>query len=304
MLAEQIRQTLRELVDSDAEFLVERAKKPEHGDFASNVAMVVAKKESGLNPRSLAEELQEKLKDDERFTSVEVAGPGFLNFRVAPATWQAALADIIKTKESYGVLPDTGKKIQVEFISANPTGLIHLGNARGGYVGDVLANVLLRAGNTVEREYYINDAGNQIKELGRSIKGEGDQYSGEYIDALRKDVDTNGSPEEIGAAAAAKIVESTKQIIETMGITYDSWFSEQKELRDKDEVNRTLKDLERVDATYEKDGALWLKSTHYDDEKDRVLVKSDGSPTYVAADLAYHYHKFVTRKIDTVINKL
>ncbi len=301
MVAEQIRTTLAELADTDADFTVERSKQPEHGDYASNVALVVAKKQ-GVNPRSLAEQLAEKLRDDDRFTAVEVAGPGFLNFRVAPAVWQGALEEILKAKSKYGTFPKTGRKIQVEFISANPTGPIHLGNARGGYIGDVLANVLARAGHTVEREYYLNDAGGQIEKLGAAVKGEDDSYPGDYIEKLRQQVDTDLPAGEVGEKAAGLLVKQVKDTVKQMGIRFDTWFSEQKELHDKDEVMRTLGDLAKVDATYEKDGALWLKSTHYDDEKDRVLTKSDGSPTYIAADLAYHYHKFVTRRFDLVIN--
>ncbi|MDP4000542.1 MAG: arginine--tRNA ligase [bacterium] len=302
MLVEQIRTTLQETADAgDAEFAVGKPKQADHGDYASNVALVLAKKR-GVNPKSLAEELQTKLAGDERFTKVEVAGPGFLNFTLSPAAWQGALADILKAGDKFGRREKTGEKIQVEFISANPTGPLHLGNARGGYVGDVLANVLACAGHTVEREYYINDAGGQIETLGRTLKGEDDAYAGPYVDELRKRLDLKRSDRELGTEAAEHVIKEARKTIERMGITFDEWFSERKELHDKDEVNRTLGDLAKVDATYEKDGALWLKSTHYDDEKDRPLLRSDGSPTYIAADLAYHYHKFVTRGFDRVIN--
>jgi arginyl-tRNA synthetase len=302
MLVEQIRTLIAETADAgDAEFSVEQPKQAEHGDYASNVALVLAKKR-GVNPRSLAEELQGKLAEEERFAKVEVAGPGFLNFTLSPTAWQGALQDILDAGDKFGRRDKTGQKIQVEFISANPTGPLHLGNARGGYVGDVLANVLQRAGHEVEREYYINDAGGQIEVLGKAVKGEDDAYGGGYIEALRKEIDLKKPAREVGAEAAERIIKGTKETIKRMGIAFDTWFSEQKELRDKGEVSRTLGDLAKVDATYEKDGALWLKSTHYDDEKDRPLLKSDGEPTYIAADLAYHYHKFVTRKFDRVIN--
>jgi arginyl-tRNA synthetase len=301
MVAEQIRETLAKLADTDADFAVERPKQAEHGDYASNVAMVVAKKQ-GINPKSLAEQLAEKLKDDDRWTAVEVAGPGFLNFKVAPPAWQEALADVLKAKEKYGAFPKTQKKVQLEFISANPTGPPHLGNARGGYAGDVLANVLARAGHQVEREYYINDAGGQVEELGSVIKGESDSYKGQYIDELKKRLDTKKSATEVGAEAADLMAAEARKTVKRMGIRFDGWFSEQQELREKDEINRVLADLKKIDATYEKDGAVWLKSTHFEDDKDRVLVKSDGAPTYLAADLAYHFNKFVKRNYGLVID--
>ncbi|MEX2043376.1 MAG: arginine--tRNA ligase [Patescibacteria group bacterium] len=303
MLVQQIRTSLRDTADAgDAEFTVERPKQAEHGDYASNVALVLAKKR-GVNPRSLAEELQGKLAADDRFAKVEVAGPGFLNFTLSPAAWQQALRDILDAGDKFGTFePDAPEKIQVEFISANPTGPLHLGNARGGYVGDVLANVLGCAGHTVEREYYVNDAGGQVETLGRALKGTDDAYGGAYIEELKKQVDLKKPDRKVGAAATELVVKEARKTIERMGIRFDGWFSEQRELHDKQEVDRTLADLAKVDATYEKDGALWLKTTHLDDDKDRVLRKSDGTPTYLAADLAYHYHKLVTRGFDRAIN--
>lgn len=301
MLAEQIRQTLKELADTDADFLIERPKKAEHGDYASNVAMIVAKERGGTNPRSLAEELQEKLSKDERFSKVEVAGPGFLNLTVAPATWQAALADIIKAKDTYGRGESTGRKLQVEFISANPTGPLTLANGRGGFGGDVLANVLERAGNDVTREYYINDAGNQVVGLGKTLKGEEEVYKGEYVAELKQKISLEGSAQEVGQRAAAVMLSQIQDVVDKMGIRFDTWFSEREELHESGEIDRTLADLEKVDATFEKDGALWLKSTHFDDDEDRVIRKADGELTYLAADLAHFYGQFSKRKLDRSI---
>lgn len=301
MVAEQIRTTLAELADTDADFTVERPKQLEHGDYASNVALVVAKKQ-GVNPRSLAERLAEKLNDDDRFESVEVAGPGFLNFKIAPAVWQGAVEEILKAKGKYGTFPKTGYKIELEFVSGNPTGPLTLANGRGGFGGDVLARVFERAGHDVTREYYINDAGNQVVIFGQTIKGEAeDGYKGAYIADLKEQLDLSKSADEIGQEAVRLMVESAKQTAKRMNIRFDTWFSERDELHQTGAVEKVLKDLERIDATYEKDGALWLKTTHLDDDKDRVLRKADGTLTYLAADLAHYYHKFVKQGIDQAI---
>lgn len=299
MVTEQIRTLLQELTDTDANFTVERPKQPEHGDYASNAALVVAKKQ-GINPRSLAEQLAEKLNADERFESVEVAGPGFLNFRLAPSMWAQAVEEILDARAKYGTFPKTDKKVQVEFISANPTGPLTLANARGGFGGDVLARVFERAGHDVIREYYVNDAGNQIAQLGATLKGEAGEggYQGEYVDELREQVDTDGTTDEVGAAGAAIMLKQIQRVVKQVGIEFDTWFSERKELHESGEIDKTLADLKKVDATYEKDGALWLKTTHLDDDKDRVLRKSDGELTYLAADLAHFYHQFVQQRLD------
>ncbi len=302
MLAQQIRTLLTKLAEAeDADFSVERPKQPEHGDYASNVAMVLGKKR-GVNPRSLAEQLQEKLSTEEMFNAVEVAGPGFLNFRLSPAAWQGVVAEILEADKDFGRLPETGRKIQVEFISANPTGPLTLGNGRGGYGGDVLANVVTRAGHTVSREYYLNDAGFQVEQLGATLRGEEDAYKGEYVAELKTKVDTAKTAAEVGAEAAALMTEEIRKTIERMGIRFDDWFSERKELHETGEIERVLAGFEKIDAAYEKDGALWLKTTHHDDDKDRVLRKSDGALTYFAADLAYHYHKLAKRQLDLAID--
>ena len=301
MVTEQIRTALNELIEVEADFTVEQPKQPEHGDYASNVALVVAKKQ-GVNPRSLAEQLAEKLGADDRFTAVEVAGPGFLNFKIAPAVWQGAVAEILKAKGKYGTFPKTGQKIEVEFVSGNPTGPLTLANGRGGFGGDVLARVFERAGHSVTREYYINDAGNQVVTFGKTIKGEEpDGYKGEYVADLKAALDLSKPAEELGQQAVALMVKSAKQTAKRMNISFDTWFSERDELHQTGEVERVLKDLERIDVTYEKDGALWLKTTHLDDDKDRVLRKADGTLTYLAADLAHYYHKLAKQKVDHAI---
>lgn len=301
MIRSEIETIITRALGGGVDFAVDRPAKDEHGDFASNVALVAAQQQ-GKNPRELAESLVKKLRDDKLFTKVEVAGPGFLNFTVASAAWQGELAAILKAKAEFGTWPATGKKIQVEFISINPTGPLHVGHGRGAFAGDVLANVLQRAGNTVEREYYINDAGRQIEILGEAVKGKTDAYKGEYIDHARKKVDITKSTERVGAEAAKLFIGYIQQTVKRMGIKFDVWFSETKELHERDEVKRVLADLAKAGRTYERDGALWLKSSEHGDDKDRVLRKSDGEYTYVAPDLAYHYHKLVKRSFDRAIN--
>ncbi len=305
MLSQQIHKLLAGLADADdADFSVERPKQAGHGDYASNAALVLGKKR-GVNPRSLAEGLQEKLAADERFTKVEVAGPGFLNFTLSPAAWQKAVTEILEAGKDFGRFGKTGKKVQVEFVSANPTGPLTLASGRGGYGGDVLANVFDRAGHAVEREYYLNDIGNQITELGKSVLADGPgerSYQGDYVTELKRFVKEKQDHQVAGRQAAAAQAKQIKETVARTGIEFDTWFSESKELHQKGEIERTLRDLERINAAYEKDGALWLKTTHHDDDKDRVLRKSDGLLTYFAADIAYHYHKLQKRKFDLAID--
>lgn len=301
MVAEQIRELIAKAVGVECDFAVERPNQAEHGDYASNVALVAGKL-AGENPRVLAERLQETLLQSDLFDEVDVAGPGFLNFKVRPRVWQETLSSIIAAGDRYGYADSTGKKIQVEFISANPTGPLTLANGRGGFSGDVLARVLERAGHTVEREYYINDAGNQIVGLGKTLLGEETVYAGDYIDALREQVNVKGSADEVGAAAAAVLMEGITASLKGAGIAFDRWFSERRELHEAGEVAKTLKLLETAGVTFKADGALWLRSTEFGDDKDRVLRKADGELTYLAADLAYHFDKLAVRTYDLAIN--
>lgn len=282
------------------DFMVERPKQSEHGDYATNAALVAAKRD-GKNPREVAEELRATLVGEALFESVEIAGPGFLNFRVKPAAWQSTLNEILKQGDDFGSQPSTGQTVEVEFISANPTGPLTLGNGRGGFGGDVLARVLKRAGNTVTREYYLNDAGNQIVQLGKSVKGEEPVYSGTYITELAKEIDTAHSTESVGRAAAARLLVQIEVTVARMNITFDTWFSEYEELHQSGAIAAVLGLLERADATFEQDGALWLRTTAYGDDKDRVLRKSDGELTYLAADAAHYYEKMIRQKIDHAI---
>lgn len=302
MVVEQIRTLLRDTADAgDAEFSVERPKKAEHGDYASNIALVLGKKR-GTNPKSLAEEMSQQLSKEDLFAKVEVAGPGFINLQLSPAAWQGAVQEIVDAKGKFGTLEQNKQFVVLEYMDVNPTGPAHLGHGRSAFSGDVLARVMRRAGYKVETDHLINDAGNQILELGKTVKGEEKLYAGDYIDEVKQQVDTKGSAQEVGERAAEVLLKEIQATCKRMGVEFDVWFSERKELHQTGEIKQVLDDLERIDATYEKDDALWLKTTHWGDDKDRVLRKSDGELTYLAADLAYHFNKLVKRKADLVVN--
>ncbi|KKT17178.1 MAG: Arginine-tRNA ligase [Parcubacteria group bacterium GW2011_GWB1_43_6] len=225
---------------------------------------------------------------------LEVAGPGFINFFLAKGYLQKQVGIILKEKESFGELKiGRGQKVNVEFISANPTGPLTLGNGRGGFCGDVLTNVLNAAGYQAKREYYINDTGEQIKKLGHSVIGDAEAvYQGRYIEELKKKIKGN-NPEKIGQSAAKIILqEMIKPTIKKMKIKFDVWFSE-KTLYQKKEVDRILDVLKKKKLSYGKEGALWFKSTQFGDDKDRVLIKAGGEETYLASDIAYLKNKFV-----------
>ncbi len=286
---------------------------PEHGDFSSNLAMTMARAEKKA-PRQIAEALVAALGDCNFLSKVEIAGPGFINFTLVPTCWYEVLDDITAKGDQYGFSQyGQGRKVQVEFVSANPTGPLHIGHGRGAAVGDAVASILQAAGFDVQREYYVNDAGNQVAILGRSIwmrlreqSGETivfpeDGYQGEYIRDLAAKLN-----EEDPAVATLEEGEAIKRCttfgvdkvlvwiaadLKAFGITFDKWFSEQS-LYDRNMVETELGKLADKGLSYEQDGALWLRTTDYGDDKDRVLIKSDGSPTYFASDVAYHMEKF------------
>lgn len=291
---------------------VSRPNEKGHGDFSTNIAFKLAG-ELKKSPKEIAEKLAGAFPANV-FDKVEAVN-GFLNFYLKKEHYYSILSTILTEKEKYADLDILkGKKIQVEFISANPTGPLTLGNSRGGFPGDALANVLLKAGAKVEREYYLNNGGNQIKMLGDSvlavagiIKLEGDYYKGEYIDSFitthKDDIENlKSEPFKLGQIASQTIVdEYLKPVISKMGIHYDNWFDEL-ELVQAGEVEKVLELLEKKKLIYEKDGAKWFKSTEFGDEKDRVVVKSDGLYTYCAGDFAYHWNKLAVRKFDKVID--
>jgi arginyl-tRNA synthetase len=272
-------------------FSVEIPNDKNHGDYSTNVALVLAKKQ-GKSPVEMAETIKAKIKSD-LFSKTEIAGPGFINFFVKNDYFQKQLPIILKEKDKFGNLKiGINEKINVEFVSANPTGPLTLGNGRGGFGGDVLASVLSKAGYKVKREYYINDTGNQIKILGHSILGDSEaQYKGKYIADLKKKV-KGKNPEEIGEKASKIILEKMiKPSLKKMGIKFDNWFSEKSLYKNK-EVDKAIEELSKKGFTYESEGAVWFKSKNIGDDKDRVLIRSDGIKTYFASDIAYLKNKF------------
>ncbi|MBI4709140.1 MAG: arginine--tRNA ligase [Candidatus Portnoybacteria bacterium] len=305
-----IRDEIKKLLGQNAE--IERPENNQFGDYSTNVALKLAK-EGKKNPMEIAEKIAAELKNQNNlFEKIEVAKPGFINFFLSEEYLQNQVEQILKEEENYGNL-EIGKdqKAQIEFISANPTGPLTLGNGRGGFYGDVLSNILAKAGFDVKREYFINDAGHQVEVLGHSILGdEQAQYKGEYIDSLREKLkdSLNGAPKEIGLKAANHIMENMiKPTIEQgMKIKFDNWVSE-KELHKSGALEKITALLKEKGLVYENEGALWFKSSEFGDDKDRVLITSSQSDkgeeaTYFLADIAYHYNKFVERGFDKVID--
>lgn len=318
MLIPHISKIIESTLAEKVEFTLETPPSSEFGDFACNVAMILAKKLK-QNPRELAEDIAKKLEDNELIKKAEVAGPGFINLFLAPAAFHQTLTDIEQAGSAFGKV-DIGKhqKTLLEFISANPTGPLTIANGRGGFGGDVLARVLERAGYEVAREFYVNDAGKQIDLLGRSIQAfganppqsriehgtgspfdkggssEDDLYQGEYIRELaEKHADQISDDARETGERFLKILldEEIKPSVEKMGIQLDEYFSEAS-LRQGGELEKTLEFFKKKKLTYEKDGALFLKTSEYGDDKDRVIVKSDGEATYALPDLMYHKNKF------------
>lgn len=295
------------------EVQLEVPKNPDHGDFATNLAMTLAKPERKA-PRQIAEALVVVLLENDLCEKVEIAGPGFINFRLRAGCWYDVLNQVMTEGAAYGRSQiGAGTKIQVEFVSANPTGPLHIGHGRGAVVGDAVAAVLQAAGFEVQREYYVNDAGNQVQTLGRSIllrlrelQGETidfpeDGYQAPYIVDLATKVRTELG--ELDGMAEAEAIEACARLgvqevlgwieadLKTFGINFDNWYSE-KSLYDRDMVDQELAKLEDKGLSFRADDALWLRTTEYGDDKDRVLIKSDGSYTYFASDVAYHMEKF------------
>lgn len=287
---------------------VERPRNPEHGDYATNLALQVAKK-AGANPRELATWLSEALAQSDAIDEASVAGPGFLNIRLAAAAQGDSVAKILAAGDKFGHNDlYAGKKINLEFVSANPTGPIHLGGTRWAAVGDSLGRVFEAAGADVTREYYFNDHGGQIDRFARSLvaaaKGEPtpeDGYGGEYIqqiaaDVLEKNPDAlNGTDEEVQENFRADGVEmmfaAIKQSLHEFGVDFDVYFHENS-LFESGEVEKKLEQLKSNGKLFEADNAWWLKSTDYGDSKDRVVIKSDGNAAYIAGDIAYVADKF------------
>ncbi len=290
---------------------LERPASREHGDWSTNVALVTAKKAS-TNPRALATSIVEVLERalPDHVVAVEVAGPGFVNFRLDDGWLHDTLAAVLAEGEPGYARPDVGhgEKVQVEFISANPTGPIHVGNGWWGSYGDALARVLDRTGHVVSREYYVNDTGGQIRTLGSSLlaRHRGEEvpeggYRGQYVTDLAAVYEGPDDVTVAGRWAADQILERIKATLTSVGIVFDEWYS-QASIEESGAVDETIAILEAKGLVFEEDGATWFRATELGDVRDRVLRKANGDATYLAGDLAYHRDKFLIRGFDRVID--
>jgi arginyl-tRNA synthetase len=307
--------------DLDASLLpatlgVERPRNPEHGDYASTVAMQLAKK-AGTNPRELAQAIATKLGEQAGIKSVEVAGPGFLNIRLDAAAAGEVARTVVLAADSYGhSTAMSGQTINLEFVSANPTGPVHLGGTRWAAVGDALARLLRAAGASVTTEYYFNDAGSQIDRFARSLiaaaKGEPtpeDGYGGAYISDIAAQI-TASHPDALSlpddeavalfrSAGVELMFAEIRSSLSRFGVTFDVYFNE-KDLHDRGALTAAIDRLRAEGHVYDAEGAVWLRTTDYGDDRDRVLVRSNGEMTYFAADCAYYLDKR-SRGFDRVV---
>jgi arginyl-tRNA synthetase len=285
-------------VDPPASVQLERPARQEHGDWSSNVALAMAK-QAGRPPRELATALVEQLTAEPpaHVERVELAGPGFVNFHLRPTWLTDVLMDVVTEGErNYGSHDfGTGTRVNVEFVSANPTGPLHAGGGRWAAYGDALSNILERCGYAVTREYYLNDRGTQMRLFAESLAAAkaglpvpADGYKGDYIQEWAAEMPDGVDPTAWGYERVRRDLSAT---LARMGVEFDVWFSEQS-LVDSGAVEATLDELRERGEVYESDGAIWLRTTHFGDDKDRVLVKSDGEPSYLLPDIAYHRDKF------------
>ncbi len=306
------------------EVVLEEPKAASHGDFSTNMAMQMAKTQR-MAPRAIAAAIVDHLGDGDGIVDrTEIAGPGFINFFIRPSAWQPALTGVHDQDDQYGRCNlGQGRRIQIEFVSSNPTGPLHVGHGRGAAVGDSTANILSFCGFDVQREYYINDSGRQIQTLGLSVYLRGREllgervdfpatcYQGDYIRDLAQElIDRDGSgafEQEESAAimpcarfAAETIIDGMRADLVNFGITFDCWFSEQS-LYDAGTVESDIRHFQTQGLVYEKDDALWFKTSDFGDEKDRVVVRTNGQTTYFASDISYHKDKF-ERGFHTVID--
>ena len=298
-------QALRDGEPTEPRPTLERPPKAELGDYSSNAAMLLARYLSD-NPRAVAERLRAELEANPELAPalerIEVAGPGFVNFFLADSWYLRALGDLLGAGEDLGPRPvEAPEKVLVEFVSANPTGPIHVGTGRHAAYGDSLVRLLEAAGHEVEREYYVNDAGSQIGRFADSIaarmRGEdppGDGYAGEYVTEIAERLRAEGvdpsDREVLQKRGIEEMLTGIRQTLERFGVHFDNWFSE-RSVYARGEVESALAELEKGGHTYLSEDALWLRTTAFGDDKDRVLIRSNGEATYLTPDIAYHWDK-------------
>lgn len=334
-IKENIKQLIEEALDNCAQsglistkqsppFVIETPKMKNHGDYATNVAMLIAPQEK-KPPRKIAQDIVEHIpKNDDILEKLEIAGPGFINFFITRSCWLKAFKDISLQGSTYGRSQlGKGQKINLEYVSANPTGPLHIGHGRGAAVGDALANILEAVGYDVSREYYINDTGNQMELLGKSVYTRylqllgkevafpPDFYQGDYIEEIAQQIvsQQGNHYEKTGEAlsipfftsfAVDSILMGIQKDLEDFGVHFNSWFSE-KTLYQEKTVDRAIDELKKKGYIYQNEGHLWFKSTLFGDDKDRVVIRNNGVPTYFASDCAYHLNK-LERGYQRVIN--
>ncbi|HVQ59440.1 MAG TPA: arginine--tRNA ligase [Solirubrobacterales bacterium] len=284
---------------------LDRPPKPELGDYSSNAAMLLAGP-LGDNPRAVASRLQDELErslgEGGSLDRIEVAGPGFVNLFLSDAWYRRALGSMLAAGEDLGPAPvEAPERILVEFVSANPTGPLHVGGGRHAAYGDALVRLLEAVGHDVEREFYVNDAGSQVIRFADSIAARmaGDEppedgYGGDYVIELAEKLAAEGADpaqrEALGLRGIELMLVEVRETLERFGVHFDNWFSE-RDLYRRGEVDVALAQLEEAGHTYRSEDALWLRTTEFGDDKDRVLIRSNGEPTYLTADIAYHWDK-------------
>ena len=306
------------------EITIEHPQNPEHGDYATSFPLKLART-VGKKPLDIAQDVAAFIAPTPEIAGVTVAPPGFINFTLDGGWLTRQVDSVVDAGESYGSV-DLGKgsRVQIEFVSVNPTGPLHVGHGRGAILGSTLASVLAAAGYNVEKEYYINDAGSQMDAFARSLYARyqqalkvdaempADGYHGQYMVDLAEEVAAEEKDRflslpveealaQLGKIGLEKMLAQIRDELERLGVSFDVWFSE-KSLYDNGQYKKVMSLLEKGGHIAEKENATWFVSTALGEDKDNVVVRSDGSPTYFAADIAYHYNKFVERKFDKVIN--
>ena len=311
-------------VESPSDIEIERPNNPEHGDFATNLPLRLARA-ARANPLQLAGLIAERIESGDEIASVEPAPPGFINFRLSESWLQRQVEAVRDAGDSFGASDiGDGRKIMVEFVSVNPTGPVHVGHTRGAVLGSALANTLQAAGYDVTREYYVNDAGSQMdafyrsvwaryrQGLGREAEMPENGYQGDYIAGIAADIISAEGGDyleksdaiavrEIGDVAREKMVALIRDDLDAIGVEFDNWFSERWLFQNED-YEEAMARLREGGHLAERSGALWFNSAALGDERDNVVVRSSGEPTYFASDIAYHYNKFSGRGFDRVID--
>ena len=306
------------------EVLIEHPQNPEHGDFASGLPLKLARAMK-MSPMAIAEKVSEHIVPPPQIDKIWIAAPGFINFTLREDWMSTEVESILAAGESYGSIElGQGKRVQLEFVSVNPTGPLHVGHGRGAVLGSTLANVLTVSGYAVEKEFYINDMGNQIDNFGHSLYARyrqcldkeaampPDGYHGNYVIDLAKEIiqeqgdrflllPESEAASQLTKVGIARMLQRIKQDLELLNVVFDTWFSE-RSLYQGGQYNKAMELLQGGAYIAKKENATWFESSSLGEDKDNVLVRSDGSPTYFASDIAYHYNKFLERKFDWVID--